>query len=123
MLRHESIVNYLYAHPANTHIHAIAETVHALLCVTTMSFDMSMKEYGAALCNGKTVVFASEEETTNAAMLADLFRRTGADAINATNTNITYFLIVYSILIFIFALVNNIKDVEQGRPFIRHKTV
>jgi len=92
MLRHESIVNYLYAHPVNTHIHAIAETVHALLCVTTMSFDMSMKEYGAALLNGKTVVFASEDETTNAAMLADLFRRTGADAINATPSRMLQYM-------------------------------
>ena len=92
MLRHESIVNYLYAHPANTHIHAIAETVHALLCVTTMSFDMSMKEYGAALLNGKTVVFASEEETTDAALLADLFRRTGADAINATPSRMLQYM-------------------------------
>ena len=92
MLRHESIVNYLYAHPANIHIHAIAETVHALLCVTTMSFDMSMKEYGAALLNGKTVVFASEEETTNAALLADLFRRTGADAINATPSRMLQYM-------------------------------
>ena len=92
MLRHESIVNYLYAHPANTHIHAIAETVHAILCVTTMSFDMSMKEYGAALLNGKTVVFASEEETTNAALLADLFHRTGADAINATPSRMLQYM-------------------------------
>ena len=92
MLRHESIVNYLYAHPVNTHIHAMAETVHAILCVTTMSFDMSMKEYGAALLNGKTVVFASEEETTNAAMLADLFRRTGADAINATPSRMLQYM-------------------------------
>ena len=92
MLRHESIVNYLYAHPANTHIHALAESVHAFLCVTTFSFDMSMKEFGSALSNGKTVVLASEEETTNAAMLADLFRRTGADAINATPSRMLQYM-------------------------------
>ena len=93
MLRHESIVNYLYGgHPANTHIHALAETVHAFLCVTTLSFDMSMKEFGAALCNGKTAVIASEEETTNAALLADLFRRTGADAINATPSRMLQYM-------------------------------
>ena len=93
MLRHESIVNYLYGgHPANTHIHALAETVHAFLCVTTLSFDMSMKEFGGALCNGKTAVIASEEETTNAALLADLFRRTGADAINATPSRMLQYM-------------------------------
>ncbi len=93
MLRHESIVNYLYGgHPANIHIHALAETVHAFLCVTTLSFDMSMKEFGGALCNGKMAVIASEEETTNAALLADLFRRTGADAINATPSRMLQYM-------------------------------
>ena len=92
MLRHESIANYLYNHPANTHIHAIAETVHAVLCVTTLSFDMSMKEFGGALFNGKTAVIANEEETKNAAMLADLFKRTGADAINATPSRMLQYM-------------------------------
>ena len=92
MLRHESIANYLYDHPSNTHIHAMAETVHAVLCVTTLSFDMSMKEFGGALFNGKTAVIANEEETKNAAMLADLFRRTGADAINATPSRMLQFM-------------------------------
>ena len=92
MLRHESIANYLYNHPANTHIHALAETVHTFLCVTTLSFDMSMKEFGGALFNGKTAVIANEEETKNAAMLADLFRRTGADAINATPSRMLQFM-------------------------------
>ena len=93
MLRHESIVNYLYGgHPANIHIHALAETVHAFLCVTTLSFDMSMKEFGGALCNGKMAVIASEEETMNAALLADLFRRTGADAINATPSRMLQYM-------------------------------
>ena len=92
MLRHESIANYLYNHSANVHIHAIAETVHAVLCVTTLSFDMSMKEFGGALFNGKTAVIANEEETKNAAMLADLFKRTGADAINATPSRMLQYM-------------------------------
>jgi len=92
MLRHESIANYLYAHPANTHIHTLAESVHAFVCVTTFSFDMSMKEFGAAISNGKTIVLASEEETTNAALLADLFHRTGADAINATPSRMLQYM-------------------------------
>ena len=45
-----------------------------------------------------------------------------ADVVAVTRA-LHFLSIVYSILIFIFALVNNIKDVEQGRPFIRHKTV
>lgn len=92
MLRHESIANYLYNHPANTHIHALAESVHAFLCVTTFSFDMSMKEFGSAIFNGKTIVLANEDETTNAALLAGLILRTGADAINATPSRMLQYM-------------------------------
>ena len=92
MLRHESIANYLFDHPANTHINALAHSVNAFLCVTTLSFDMSMKEFGGSLFNGKTVVLASEEETTNAALLAQLFKTTGADAINATPSRMIQYM-------------------------------
>ncbi|MBR1417623.1 MAG: AMP-binding protein [Synergistaceae bacterium] len=84
MLRHESICNYLTNHEANRHIHALASDANILLIVTTVSFDMSLKELGAALFNGLTLVFADEEHTTNPMKLAELFKQTGADAFNAT---------------------------------------
>ncbi len=84
MLRHSGICNYLTAHPANIHIHALAENAKILLSVTTVSFDMSFKEFGAALVNGLTVVFADEEQANNPIELAKLFTETGADAFNAT---------------------------------------
>ncbi|MCH5227878.1 MAG: amino acid adenylation domain-containing protein [Muribaculaceae bacterium] len=92
MLRHESIANYLYPHRANTHINAIAETGHTMLSITTISFDMSLKEIGAALCNGLTLVFASEEQTTNPITLAKLFKETGADVFNTTPSRMLQFM-------------------------------
>ena len=92
MLRHESIANYLTDHPANSHIHALAKEAHTLLSVTTVSFDMSLKEIGAALFNGLTLVFASEEQTTNPMLLADLFKQTGADAFNATPSRMLQYM-------------------------------
>ncbi len=62
MLRHIGICNYLMPHPANTHIHYLKHHIETYLSVTTVYFDMSFKEHTAALCNGKTLVFASEEE-------------------------------------------------------------
>ena len=46
MLRHEGICNYLQCHPANRHIYAMATEGSCFLSVTTLSFDMSLKEYG-----------------------------------------------------------------------------
>lgn len=92
MLRHESIANYLYAHPANTHIHALATTASVLLSITTISFDMSLKEIGAALNNGLTLVFANEEQTTNPISLAKLFKETKADAFNTTPSRMLQFM-------------------------------
>ncbi len=85
MLRHEAICNYLYNHPANRHIHALAEEgVKAYLCLTTLSFDMSLKEFGVALHNGMTCVLANEEETENPILLAELIKRNNVEALNAT---------------------------------------
>ena len=91
-LRHESIVNYLTDHPANSHIHALVMYAHSLLSVTTLSFDMSLKEVGSALFNGLTLVLASEEQATNPILLADLFKRTGADAFNATPSRMMQYM-------------------------------
>lgn len=92
MLRHESIANYLTYHPANTHIHALATTGHTLLSVTTVSFDMSLKEIGAALFNGLTLVFADEDQTTNPMLLAELFKKTKADVFNATPSRMLQYM-------------------------------
>ena len=92
MLRHESIANYLTDHPANSHIHALATEAHTLLSVTTVSFDMSLKEIGAALFNGLTLVLANEEQTTNPMLLTDLFKQTHADAFNATPSRMLQYM-------------------------------
>ena len=92
MLRHESICNYLTPHPANRHIHALSECAQTYLSVTTVSFDMSLKEIGAALFNGLTLVLADEEQTTNPMILAKLFEQTGADAFNATPSRMLQYM-------------------------------
>ncbi len=84
MLRHIGIANHVTPHERNRHIKAIAQDAHALLSVTTVAFDMFLKEGIASLCNGVTLVLASDEETHDPVRLAELFARSGADAFNAT---------------------------------------
>ncbi len=92
MLRHESIANYLTDHPANSHIHALATTAKTMLSITTVSFDMSLKEIGAALFNGLTLVFADEDHTTNPIHLAALLEKTETDAFNTTPSRMLQFM-------------------------------
>lgn len=85
MLRHIGITNYLYDHPANVHIHGLMELdVKTFVSITTLSFDMSLKEFAGSLFNGITCVLADEQEVLDASLLAELMKRTGAEAINGT---------------------------------------
>lgn len=92
MLRHCGICNYLTDNPANTIIHNIVNRVSVYLSVTTISFDMSFKEHTAALCNGKTLIFAAEDEMNDPRALADLMEKYGADCMNATPSRLTQYM-------------------------------
>ena len=92
VLRHGGITNYLHNHPGNIHIHALCEEATKYLSVTTISFDMSLKEVGAALYNGVTLVLANEEQANNPILLAELFAQTGADAFNATPSRMLQYM-------------------------------
>lgn len=92
MLRHRGICNYLNPHPANIHMHRIKEEVNNYLSVTTISFDMSFKEHCAALCNGKTLVFTSEEEMNDPRALAEMMQNYDIDCINATPSRLAQYM-------------------------------
>lgn len=92
MLRHKGICNYLNPHPANTHIHYLKENISTYLSVTTISFDMSFKEHTAAFCNGKTLVFAAEDEMNDPRALAQLMEKYSVDCINATPSRLQQYM-------------------------------
>jgi len=92
MLRHKGICSYLMPHPANIHMHYLREHVNTYLSVTTVSFDMSFKEHMAALCNGKTLVFAGEDQMNDPRALADLLTKYGCDCMNATPSRLLQYI-------------------------------
>ena len=92
MLRHRGICNYLTPHAENRHIHAIANECKNVLGITTVSFDLSLKEIGASLFNGKTLVLANEEETTDPMTLAALMEKNNVDVFNGTPSRLKMFL-------------------------------
>ena len=92
MLRHKGICNYLTPYAGNTIMRNIKERTTAYLSVTTVSFDMSFKEHTAALCNGKTLVFAAEDEMNDPRALAALMERHHIDCFNATPSRLQQYM-------------------------------
>ena len=84
LIEHHSISNYLVANPKNIHIWKLVNNAKTFLSVTTVSFDMSLKEIMVSLCNGLTLVFASDDSAHDPTRLVDLFNKTNADAFNTT---------------------------------------
>ncbi|HHU12048.1 MAG TPA: amino acid adenylation domain-containing protein [Clostridiaceae bacterium] len=84
MIEHGSIANYVTPAEENRHIHALVQDATRMMSITTVTFDMFLKESTAAICNGLTLVFADEEAAQDPIRLAALFKETGADAFNAT---------------------------------------
>lgn len=92
MLRHTGICNYLTDHEENRHFHALVSGCKTMLCITTVSFDLSLKEIGASLYNGMTLVFADENQTSDPAALAALMEKTGVDGFSGTPSRLKMFL-------------------------------
>ena len=92
MLRHKGICNYLTPYPSNTIMYNVKERVSNYLSVTTVSFDMSFKEHTGALCNGKTLIFAAEDEMNDPRALAELMSKHHVDCINATPSRLLQYM-------------------------------
>ncbi len=84
MIEHRSIANYVADAPQNRHIHALVREATRMMSITTVAFDMFLKEGMASLCNGLTLVFADDDTAHDPVRLAKLFDDTGADAFNTT---------------------------------------
>ena len=92
MLTHRGICNYLDPHPANRHVCAVRNEVENYLSVTTVSFDMSFKEHAVTLCNGKTLVFAGDDQMNDPRELAELMKTHHVDCVNATPSRLAQYM-------------------------------
>ena len=92
MLEHMGISNYVAPTARNIHVRALVDSASAMVSVTTVSFDMFLKESFTMLMNGLTLILASEDQANNPMQLAELFKTTGADAFNATPSRMLQYL-------------------------------
>ncbi|MDO4982111.1 MAG: amino acid adenylation domain-containing protein [Eubacteriales bacterium] len=94
MITHRNICNFLRVHEKNLFAYNVSEYVERFLSVTTVAFDMSMKELYCPLLSGKTLIFAGEDAVRDPRVLVKLFRETEADGFNATPSRVEQYLYV-----------------------------
>ncbi len=92
MLTHGGICNYCDPHPSNILYDPKKNDYDVIISVTTVAFDMSLKDTAGMLLNGKTIVFADEDEMNDPRELTRLFEETGADAFSATPSRILQYM-------------------------------
>ena len=92
MLKQEGLANYVANIPHNSFVKALVKNVTTLLSITTVAFDVFLKENMTALLNGITIAFADEEQVNNPNDLAAFFRESGADGFSATPSRMISYL-------------------------------
>ncbi len=92
MLTHEGIINYVVDIPGNRHVQALKEHHCSMVSVTTVSFDMFLKEAFTTLMNGLKLILADDDQAKNPVKLAELFRKTKGNAFNATPSRMLQYM-------------------------------
>jgi amino acid adenylation domain-containing protein len=88
MIEHRGIANFIADDPRNDYAHALVRGDCLMLSITTIAFDMFGVETLLPLCNGLTTVLADDDAARDPVHMAELFERTGANAIDSTPTRI-----------------------------------
>ena len=105
MIEHRNIANYVLRNEKSIEIMHYAAPGRVNLALASFSFDVSVVEEFVPLCNGNTVVIATEAEIHDPALFAKLVQGTGANGITCTPT---YLL--------------SLLEIPESREAIRHLT-
>ncbi|MBP3298882.1 MAG: amino acid adenylation domain-containing protein [Muribaculaceae bacterium] len=92
VIHHGAAVNYLYGYRKLIYSPMGADEPKVNMLIVTISFDASHVDLGTSLTSGHTLVLADEEECKDVAMLADLMKRTGVEAFDATPSRLAAML-------------------------------
>ncbi len=92
MLRHIGIANYLSDSAASPQVHEVLARGSVYGSVTTIAFDMNMKETMLSLCNGLTLAFADDDMTLDPFKLSAFFKECKVDVFNATPSRLMQYL-------------------------------
>ncbi len=92
MLTHGGIINYIVDEERNIHVKALIEGNCNMISVTTVSFDMFLKEAFTSLMNGLTLILANDYEAKDPIALAKLFEKEKGTAFNATPSRMLQYM-------------------------------
>ena len=91
MITNENITN-LFANTSENYVHNVYQTVENMLSITTVSFDASIIEVLGCFVNGRTLIFADDEQTKDIFALVDLIERTQPDYMGFTPSRLLQYL-------------------------------
>ena len=91
MITNENITN-LFANTGENYVHNVYQTVETMLSITTVSFDASMIEVLGCFLNGRTLIFADDNQTKDIFDLVDLIERTQPDYMGFTPSRLLQYL-------------------------------
>lgn len=86
MIEHRNIMNYVHRNEKSIEIMHYAAPGRVNLALASFSFDVSVVEEFVPLCNGNTVVIATEAEIHDPVLFARLVKETGANGVTCTPT-------------------------------------
>ena len=93
LIRHIGVCNYFMDTPSNILYRKATETgVENVLCITTVSFDLSMKDSFGMLCNGKTLIFANENQMNDPMAITSLIEQHDIHLFNGTPSRLQQYL-------------------------------
>ena len=92
MLAHRGIVNYSTPFERNPECALLVKQSGVVLTTTTVSFDAFLYDIFAPLSNGLRTVFASDIETRNPMILAELCKKTSPDTLATTPSVIMQYM-------------------------------
>ena len=95
LIEHRNIANYVHRNEKSIETMHFAKPGRISLAVAPFSFDFSLEEELVPLCNGNTVVIATNEQIHDPKRFAEMVIRTGADAIACTPTYLLGLLAVH----------------------------
>ena len=92
VLTHRGITNYIAPEPLNTPIYKLKTMGSKMLCLSSVSFIVFLREVFGTILNGIPVVLANEEQVIDPAAVAGLIKEHGIDVMGSTPTRLIQYL-------------------------------
>ena len=92
MLHHRGVCNELTAHPVNKRNYIAKNEAHAILGLTSLSFDGSFVEHGLALFNGLTLVLVHDDYVNDPIEVTRLMNENHVDVVCSAQSRLVSFM-------------------------------